>query len=593
MTAGSGGDEAGSRTRRAVRPGRRPGGALPDPRVLPPSPVTRFAPAPTGPPPPRPPRERALRLGPRPRDGRPRPPADRGPRPPAVPAGVRGGAPRRPRAAGRRARRAVDRRLRRAARRRTARRTTGVSTRRRSSGCASGRPRVRVRLRAVDVRARTRRERGRPWRGIGCPGRCRIAAAPRGRRRRACGSRSARARSAGTTCSRGRWPTSRRATGDLARPRPDRQLDVRAVRRRRRPAPRRRPRRPRPRPPRRDARQLRLAPAPRPRDAAAVPPPPAHPPRLGPEAVEGRRATRRSGRCSTRGGRRAELFGLAARLAGLRETDAPDRPRRPRVRCSPPDDGVRVTAGRAVASLDTWRTMRRTRGQGRAMRETQVMPGVVEVRILRSNIHAVLEDRVTLIDAGLPGSRPGIGAALAAHRPFARRRRAGRLHARPPGPRGRRRGTRRGRREVFMHPADAALLPTSTSATSSAGRARGRLFAALTRRPWRRARSLDVATCSRSWAAWRSSIPPATRRAASACGRHATASCSRATCSSAGSAGSSAPARSSATTCAPPDGACNAWPTWTSTPSSSATTRRCARAGEMPSRGWPGRRSRA
>jgi glyoxylase-like metal-dependent hydrolase (beta-lactamase superfamily II) len=49
------------------------------------------------------------------------------------------------------------------------------------------------------------------------------------------------------------------------------------------------------------------------------------------------------------------------------------------------------------------------------MRVTQVTPDVVEVRILRSNIHAVLEEQVTLIDAGLPGSRAGIAEALAGH----------------------------------------------------------------------------------------------------------------------------------------------------------------------------------
>ena len=53
-------------------------------------------------------------------------------------------------------------------------------------------------------------ERGRPWRGVGCPGKIRHRRPPPRRKARACGWPWARARSAGSTSWRARWPTSPR-----------------------------------------------------------------------------------------------------------------------------------------------------------------------------------------------------------------------------------------------------------------------------------------------------------------------------------------------------------------------------------------------
>ena len=93
------------------------------------------------------------------------------------------------------------------------------------------------------------------------------------------------------------------------------------------------------------------------------------------------------------------------------------------------------------------------------MRETQVWPGVVEVRILRSNIHVILEERVTLIDAGLPGSRAGIGMALGIHgRSLADVARVVCTHGHPDHAGGAAALAADGA-EVLIHPADAALLP--------------------------------------------------------------------------------------------------------------------------------------
>ena len=146
-------------------------------------------------------------------------------------------------------------------------------------------------------------ERGRPWRGIGCPGGCRRAGTPRGRGHGPAGGRRGRLGALGGPAGRA---DGRRAGGGRRPPgpRPARQLDVRVLRGRRRHAPRRRPRDPRPRPARRDAGPAAAGAAPRPRDAAAVPPPPARPAGLRPEAVEGRGRHRRCARCSTPAARR-------------------------------------------------------------------------------------------------------------------------------------------------------------------------------------------------------------------------------------------------------------------------------------------------
>ena len=159
-------------------------------------------------PPPRPPRERALRLGDRPGDGRAGRAADRGPRPAAVAARVRGGAARGPRAAGRRARRAADRDVRRGADRRTASRTTtrvyaAALEPLREQGLVYACTCARSTFAAYEASA------GRPWRGHRLSRR--VSRARRSPRTATpgCGWRSGPARSAGWTSSRGRWPTSR------------------------------------------------------------------------------------------------------------------------------------------------------------------------------------------------------------------------------------------------------------------------------------------------------------------------------------------------------------------------------------------------
>ncbi len=214
--------------------------ARPDPRVLPATPVTRFAPAPDRRPPPRAPRQRAVHVGHRAGDRRARDPADRGPRPAAVAAGVRGDAPRRPRAAGSRPRRA--------ARRGVPRRADAVPpvgrrgrVRGRARAAARGRARLRVRVLASDVRgvrggARPAVARHR------LPRRLPASGSPRGRGHGPAGGRRGRL---GALDRPAGGADGRRARGDRRPPgpRPARQLDVRAVRGRRRHAARRRPRR--------------------------------------------------------------------------------------------------------------------------------------------------------------------------------------------------------------------------------------------------------------------------------------------------------------------------------------------------------------
>ena len=113
-----------------------------------------------------------------------------------------------------------------------------------------------------------------------------------------CASPSATGRRRGWTPRSGRAPTTSRRRGDLADPRPARQLDLRLLRRRRRPAPGRRPRRPRPGPARRDAGPDPARPAARSRGAADVPPPPADPPARRPRSSRSRRAIPGSASCA-------------------------------------------------------------------------------------------------------------------------------------------------------------------------------------------------------------------------------------------------------------------------------------------------------
>ena len=189
------------------------GTARPDPRVLPASPVTRFAPAPTG----------YLHLGhlvnvlyvwgiARATGGRVVLRIEDHDRQRSTP-GVRVGAAGGPRAAGRRAGRAAGRVVRRRARRRTASPTTGRSTRPRSSRSAQ-QGLVYACTCARSTFAAYEASAGRPWRGIGCPGRLSRAGRSPRTGTPGCASRSAPDRSAGWTSSPARWRTSRPATGD-------------------------------------------------------------------------------------------------------------------------------------------------------------------------------------------------------------------------------------------------------------------------------------------------------------------------------------------------------------------------------------------
>ena len=300
-------------------------GARPDPRVLPPSPGHPVRAGADRRPPPRAPRQRALHLGHRAGDGRPGRPADRGPRPPAVAAGVRGGAARRPRAPRSRPRRAGDRRVPGGPDavppvRRRVRVYEAALDRLRDA-----RARLRLRLLAVDVRGVRGGARPAVARDRAVPAAAASWHSPR-TRARACGWPSGRARSAGWTCWRGRWPTSRRRPAtSLVRDRVG-NWTYALLRGRRRHAPRHRPRDPRPRPARRDARPAAAGAAARSRDAAVVPPPPAGPPRRPARSSRSPRATPPSARCSTPGRTPADLFGLAARLAGLRDDATPIEP---------------------------------------------------------------------------------------------------------------------------------------------------------------------------------------------------------------------------------------------------------------------------
>ena len=140
---------------------------------------------------PRAPRQRALHVGHRAGDRRTGDPADRGPRSSAVAAGVRG---RRSSTTSSGSGSSPTSRRRGVPRRADAISPVGrgvLRTRPRSTG--SARPGSCTPASARGPRSRrTRRQRGRPWRGIGCPGDCRDEGTPRGRGHGPAGGRRGR-----------------------------------------------------------------------------------------------------------------------------------------------------------------------------------------------------------------------------------------------------------------------------------------------------------------------------------------------------------------------------------------------------------------
>ena len=214
------------------------------------------------------------------------------------------------------------------ARRPTASRTRSTSTRPRSTGCAMTGSSTRAPARGRRSR-RTRRSAAGRGAGSGVPAAAGSGSSPR-TRARACGWRSGRARSAGSTCWRGRWPTSPRrpatssratgwATGRTAFAWSSTTSGTAST----------------------WSSAAATCSMPRPSScgwpacsAAETPPSFLHHPLV--RRVSGQKLSKSEGDTAVRalldaGSTPADLFGLAARLAGLRDDAVADRTGRPRL----------------------------------------------------------------------------------------------------------------------------------------------------------------------------------------------------------------------------------------------------------------------
>ena len=116
------------------------------------------------------------------------------------------------------------------------------------------------------------------------------------------------------------------------------------------------------------------------------------------------------------------------------------------------------------------------------MRDMEIAPGVRAIRIRRAHIVAILGPRVTLIDAGLPGSSRLLGRALAAHgHGLGDVERVICTHGHPDHAGGAAE-LAAGGTEILLHAADAEALSTGLR-DALRHPSRGRFFAAMTPEP--------------------------------------------------------------------------------------------------------------
>jgi glyoxylase-like metal-dependent hydrolase (beta-lactamase superfamily II) len=112
----------------------------------------------------------------------------------------------------------------------------------------------------------------------------------------------------------------------------------------------------------------------------------------------------------------------------------------------------------------------------------EIAPDVHAIHLTSVRVHAILEDEITLIDAGLPGSRRGIERYLSrVGRSLDEVRRVVITHGHPDHAGGARELARRGI-ELLMHPADAEGLRVGLG-DAVRRPSRGRFFAAVTPLP--------------------------------------------------------------------------------------------------------------
>ena len=117
-------------------------------------------------------------------------------------------------------------------------------------------------------------------------------------------------------------------------------------------------------------------------------------------------------------------------------------------------------------------------------RAREILPGVHEIPLVGVNCHLIVEDRLTLIDAGLPGSRARIARAVTAlGRSLDELARIVCTHGHPDHVGGVRELATEGV-EVFMHPADSANLRVSLGQLIRQP-SRGRFFGYISRTPTR------------------------------------------------------------------------------------------------------------